>query len=167
MSRTDMTIRDARPGDLPVVVDIYNAAIPGRRATADLQPMTVEQRRAWFEGHGERRPIWIAERAGMVAAWLSFEEFYGRPAYHRTAEVSVYVHPDHQGCGVARELLRAAIARAPSLGIARLVGFIFGHNEASLQLFAAHGFERWGRLPEVAELDGRMADLVIVGRGVG
>jgi phosphinothricin acetyltransferase len=42
-------IRDALPADLAQVVAIYNASIPGRMATADLAPVSVAERRAWFE----------------------------------------------------------------------------------------------------------------------
>jgi phosphinothricin acetyltransferase len=47
-----------------------------------------------------------------------------------------------------------------------LLGFIFGHNEPSLKLFERFGFEKWGHLPSVAELDGIERDLVIVGKRV-
>ena len=46
------------------------------------------------------------------------------------------------------------------------MGKIYGHNEPSLRLFAAFGFERWGLLPRVAVLDGTERDVVIVGRRV-
>jgi predicted O-methyltransferase YrrM len=61
-------------------------------------------------------------------------------------------------------LLEQAIARAPSLGITALVGFIFGHNEPSLKLFQRFGFERWGYCPGVARLDGVDRDLVVMGQ---
>jgi L-amino acid N-acyltransferase YncA len=161
----ELRLRDAVPGDLEQIVAIYNASIPGRRVTADLEPVTVEQRRAWFDGHGAHRPLWVLEAPGAsVAAWLSFEDFHERRAYARTAEVSVYVDEAHQGKGLGRRLLQAAIDTAPELDLAVLVGLIFGHNEPSLRLFAAHGFERWAHLPRVAELDGDLRDLVIVGR---
>jgi L-amino acid N-acyltransferase YncA len=159
-------ITDARPEDLAAIVAIYNASIPGRRATADLEPVAVEDRLVWFRRHSERRPLWAAQADGAVAGWLSFETFYGRPAYHRTAEVSVYVAPEWQGRGVGSELLAEAIKRAPALGLAVLLGFIFGHNVASLALFDRFGFEVSGRLPLVAELDGVLRDLVIVSRAV-
>ncbi|CAJ9431411.1 phosphinothricin acetyltransferase [Burkholderia pseudomallei] len=44
------------------------------------------------------------------------------------------------------------------------LGFIFGHNEPSLRLFARYGFTAWGTLPRVAVLDGIERDLVIVGK---
>ena len=160
-----MTIRDASERDLAAVVAIYNAAIPGRMATADTEPVSVESRLPWFREHTpDARPLWVMEADGAIAGWFSFQSFYGRPAYHATAEVSVYVAPTHRRRGVARQLLAEGIRRSPSLGLSTLVGFIFGHNEPSLRLFESYEFERWGHLPRVAELDGVERDLVIVGR---
>lgn len=45
-------VRDATCEDLPRIVEIYNASIPGRLATSDLEPVTVESRREWFASHG-------------------------------------------------------------------------------------------------------------------
>ena len=102
-----------------------------------------------------------------ICAWLSFNSFYGRPAYQPTAEVSIYVAESHRRRGVGRGLLERAILGAPACEIRNLLGFIWAHNLPSLQLFEAFGFERWGHLPRVAELDGIERDLVIVGRRVG
>jgi phosphinothricin acetyltransferase len=162
-----MTIRDATETELPEIVEIYNAAIPGRLATADTEPVSVESRRAWFREHQpERHPLWVAVENGAVVGWLSFQSFYGRPAYHATAEVSVYVSPNKQRAGIGRALLARAIEQAPQFGLKTLLGFIFGHNEPSLRLFEVFGFQRWGALPRVAELDGVERDLIIVGRRI-
>lgn len=159
-----MTIRDAIPTDLPVIVEIYNAAIPQRMATADLEPVSVESRFSWFEQHlPSSRPIWVMEVNQAIAGWLSFQSFYGRPAYHATAEVSIYVAPKYQRRGVGRQLLTQAISHSPSIGLKTLLGFIFAHNQPSLQLFESLGFQRWGFLPQVAELNGVERDLLIVG----
>jgi phosphinothricin acetyltransferase len=92
------------------------------------------------------------------------KSFYGRPAYHATAEVSVFVSPYKQRAGIGRALLARAIEQAPRLGLKTLLGFIFEHNDPSLRLFEGFGFERWGVLPRVAELDGVERNLIIVGR---
>jgi L-amino acid N-acyltransferase YncA len=148
-------------------VEIYNASIPGHSATADTDPVSVETRGGWFHAHDpERRPIWVAEEKGAVVGWLSFQSFYGRPAYHATAEISVYVSPNKQRSGIGRALLAKAIEQAPRLGLRTLLGFVFGHNEPSLRLFESLGFERWGNLPSVAELDGVERDLIILGRRI-
>lgn len=108
----------------------------------------------------------MAQSDGRIAGWLSFSSFYGRPAYDRTAELSVYVHQDFRRRGLGAYLLREALSHAPSVGVDTLLGFIFGHTTASLALFERFGFMRWGELPRVAVLDGVERDLVIVGRRV-
>jgi L-amino acid N-acyltransferase YncA len=162
------TLRDAQFADLPRIVEIYNAAIPGRLATADTLPITVASREAWFVAHRpDRRPLWVLEQAETVIAWLGVQDFYGRPAYGATAELSLYVAPEaqHQGCG--SQLMTHVLQTAPELGITTLLGFVFGHNQPSLGLCAKFGFVQWGLLPGVAQLDGELRDLVILGRRVG
>ena len=110
--------RRATEADLPAIVAIYNAAIPGRAATADLEPVTVESRRAWFAQHEpNRRPLWVAEVSGAVVAWIGLSSFYGgRPAYDATAEVSMYVDPRFQAKGLGRNLMEHSIAACPRFG---------------------------------------------------
>lgn len=158
-------IRNARESDLESIVRIYNAAIPGRMATADTEPVSTESRRAWLREHdAARHPLWVAERGGRVVGWLSVSAFYGRPAYAATAELSVYVDPALQRGGVATELMEQAVDRASDLALRTYLGFIFAHNARSLALFRKFGFARWAHLPRVAVLDGVERDLVIVGR---
>jgi L-amino acid N-acyltransferase YncA len=161
-----MLIRHAVAADLPRIVAIYNASIPGRLATADTLPVTVAERQAWFaEFDPAARPLWVAEEpAGNVAAWLSLRSFYGRPAYRATVEIGAYVDPAAQGRGLGRALVRHALAAAPALGIRTVLAFVFAHNAPSIALFGNAGFERWGLLPRVAELDGVERDLAILGR---
>lgn len=137
-------------------------------ATADTEFVSVAARKTWFrEFEPARRPLWVlCGASGEVEAWLSVRSFYGRPAYHRTAEIGVYTAPSAQRRGLARTLLDHAVASAPSLGLATLLAFVFGHNAPSLALFERAGFARWGELPRVAELDGIERDLVILGRRV-
>jgi L-amino acid N-acyltransferase YncA len=163
-----LAIRDATDADLARIVDVYNQAVPGRMATADTEPVTVEARREWFRAHSaERNPLWVLEDAGRVSAWLSLNAFYGRPAYAATKEVSVYVDSEARRRGFARRLLEHAIDRAPALGIRTLLGIIFSHNGPSLDLFRAYGFESWGELPRVAVLDGVERSVSILGRRLG
>ncbi|MGM3305559.1 GNAT family N-acetyltransferase [Anabaena sp. WFMT] len=163
-----MTIRHATETDLPTIVDIYNAAVPSRMATADLEPVSVESRMAWFKGRvPSQRPLWIIEADGAIAGWLSFQSFYGRPAYHSTAEISIYISPNFQKRGLGKQLVEQAINESPNLGLKTLVSFIFAHNYPSLKLFEKFGFQHWGHLPKIADLAGVERDLIIMGLRVG
>jgi len=101
-----------------------------------------------------------------VAAWVSFESFYGRPAYDRTAEISIYIAPEYRRQGLGKRLLAESLAMTPELGIRTVVAYIFSHNEGSMRLFRSFGFETWGELPEIAEMDGRRYSLSILGKHV-
>lgn len=162
-----MHIRDAVASDLPAIIQIYNAAIETRMATAQLEPVTIEQRRDWLNQHSsDRHPFWVLDIAGKIAGWLTLKSFLPRCAYRGTAEVSVYVDEKFRRRGIARTLITEAINRAPSLGINAIVGLIFAHNEPSLKLFEQLGFEKWGHLPRIARLDENERDLTILGRHV-
>ena len=163
-----MEIRDAIAADLPAIVEIYNSTVPSRMVTADPEPISVESRHAWFREHNpESRPIWVAEVNWEIAGWFSFEDFRKKPAYHTTAEVSVYVSEKYRRRGIGRRLLAEAIRSAPTLGLRTLIGDIFAHNWPSLKLFEEFGFERWAYYPGVAELDGVERDLVVMGLRLG
>lgn len=159
-----MAIRHAAAADLPAIVAIYNSSIPGRMATADTAPVTVESREEWFRGFDPAsRPIWVLEEQGRVAGWLGLRSFYGRPAYHRTVESAVYVAPEFRRRGIARGLLQHALSQCPGLGIHTVLAFVFAHNAPSIALFERHGFGRWGLLPRVCEMDGGERDVAILG----
>ena len=160
----NLTFRDATLADLPTIVAIYNSTVPSRLVTADLEPVSVDSRRAWFDAHvPARRPLWMVENEGQMVGWLSFSDFYGRPAYLATAEISIYLDENARGQGFGAAMLAQALEHAPGLGIQSALGFIFGHNEPSLKLFRRFGFHEWGVLPRVANLDGVERDLVILG----
>jgi phosphinothricin acetyltransferase len=162
-----MRIRNASEADLPAIIQIYNAAIATRMATAQLEPVTLESRRHWLKDHSpDRHPFWVLEIGDKIAGWLTLKPFLPRSAYRGVDEVSVYVDEEFRRRGVARTLLEEAIARATSLQIRAMVGLIFSHNAPSLKLFEQLGFEKWGLLPRIARLDKDERDLTIVGRHV-
>ena len=165
--------RVARPADLPVIVDIYNSTIASREVTADTEPVTVASRQAWYDDHDPaRRPLWVIHAADdasdepAVLGWMSYSNFYGRPAYSGTAEVSIYIAEASRGQGLGRYCLEQAIAFAPAIEVHTLLGFIFGHNKPSLALFEKYGFTTWAHLPRVALLDDIERDLIILGKRV-
>jgi len=160
-------IVDATIGDLERIVEIYNSTIAGRTVTADLEPVTVEEKRKWFEEHSpDFRPLWIMKIHDDIVAWLSYQSFYGRPAYNSTAEISIYISEDFRSRGLGSILLENAIEECPKLNIKTLIGFIFSHNKPSLGLLKKYNFEEWGYLPRVANLDGIERDLIILGRRI-
>lgn len=158
-----LQFRTATLADLPRIVEIYNSTVPGRMVTADTSPVSVESRVSWFEAHDARRPLWMIDNGEENIGWLSFQSFYGRPAYNGTVELSIYLAESARGKGWGKEILRYAIEAAPKYEVHTLLGFIFAHNEPSIKLFERIGFREWANLPDVAVLDGVPRSLKILG----
>lgn len=160
-----LNYRDATREDLPTIVEIYNSTVPSRMVTADTEPVSVASRENWFLEHQGNRPLWMVEsEAEEIVGWVSFQSFYGRPAYNATAELSIYLDPAYRGRGLGKQILEHCLKAAPDYQIKTLLGFIFAHNEPSLKLFRHFGFEDWGTFPNIAILDGEERSLIILGK---
>jgi L-amino acid N-acyltransferase YncA len=164
----ELRFRDALKTDLEKIVEIYNSTIPSRMVTADTEPVSVPSREKWFDEHNStKRPLWVVENeSNEIIGWVSFQSFYGRPAYNATVEISIYLETEHRGRGLGKQILQYCIDNAPKCGIKTLLGFIFSHNEPSLKLFRHFGFEDWATLPNIAELDGQERGLKILGKRI-
>lgn len=161
------TMRLATENDLCDIVAIYNTTVPTRQSTADTVEVTVASKSEWFRQHVPgKRPLLVHEQDGKVIAWVSFQSFYGRPAYDHTAEVSIYISPEHRGHGLGRKLLAETLEMTHQLSIKTVVGFVFSHNEPSIRLLKSFGFSEWGKLPNVAEMDDQEYSLSILGKRV-
>jgi phosphinothricin acetyltransferase len=151
-----MRIRTAQRKDLEAIVEIYNQAITAGQKTADMTPVTVEDRIDWFEGHTpDKYPILVAEDDGRIVGYLTISAYRpGRMALRYTAEVSYFIHNEYHRRGIASNLLQHAIDMCPSLQIKTLFAILIDSNEASIRLLDKFGFEKWGYMPRVAEFDG-------------
>lgn len=155
----------AKESDLPEIVRIYNQSVPTRQSTADLEPVSVEDRKEWFLAHNAaHRPLWVIYLGNTIVGWISLADFYGRIAYDKTVEVSIYIDENYQGKHLGVESLLFVENNVEALGIGTVLAFIFGHNTASQTLFKKFGYEVWAHLPEVAEMDGVKRDLDILGK---
>lgn len=157
----------AQVSDLPKIVSTYNSTIASRLVTADLETVTVESKQTWFNAHSSnKRPLWVVEVNEVYAGWMSFNSFYGRPAYDGTVEVSIYLEEKMRGKGLGKICLQKAFDVCTELNIKTLLGFIFDNNEASLQLFYKMGFEKWAHLPKIANMGDAERGLIILGKRI-
>ena len=173
-------VQRASKDDLAEILAVYNQSIAGKQATANLEPVTCEERMQWFEEHlnSATRPIYIvraetkdsdnigSKTLSRIVAWGSFSDLYARTAYHISTEISIYLNKANHGQGLGSALTSWMLTQAPSLGIHNVVALIFAHNQPSLGLFRKLGFEQWGYMPKVCDMQGFIADVVMLGKAV-
>ncbi len=164
MSNT-ITIHFATEQELPMIVSIYNSTIASKQVTADLEPVSIADRTAWFHEHDTQKfPLWVAkDHNNHVVGWLSFSRYYSRAAYDISAEVSIYIHPEIRHAGLGQQLLNHALTWAKTSQLQNIIAIIFSHNQPSCRFFEKNQFKQWGYLPKVCQLHNQLADVVIFG----
>lgn len=143
------------------ILDIFNEAIVTSTALYDYTPRPPESIGPWFEAKakGGYPVIGLEDGAGTLLAFASYGPFRAWPAYKYTVEHSVYVHKDHRGRGLGREVLQQLIAAARARGLHCMIGAIDATNAGSVALHERLGFRHVGTLPQVGFKFGRWLDL--------
>jgi L-amino acid N-acyltransferase YncA len=157
-----LLIRNAEPGDLQALTDIYNDAILTTTATFDLEVKDLADRRKWFDSHGERHPILVGVVDGDVVGWSCLSPWSDRCAYDQTAETTLYVAAKWQGQGIGRQLKTAIIDEARRLKYHTLIARVAEGSDASLHLNLEFGFRMVGTLQEVGRKFGKILDVHIL-----
>jgi phosphinothricin acetyltransferase len=96
----------------------------------------------------------------LVLGFGSLSAFRERSGYSATAEDSVYVDRAQRGRGVGRALLAELLRLAAAHGFHSVIARIAGHNEMSIGLHKAAGFELVGVEREVGRKHRQWLDVV-------
>lgn len=144
-----MDVRQIVIGDAPSVQAIYAPYVTDTTVSFEEVPpdiMEVERRIAAIL---PRYPYLVAEEDGRVVGYAYASEHRTRAAYRTSVDVTVYVAPGAQRCGVARRLYSHLLPAAASLGYHAAFAGIALPNQASVGLHEAMGFEPIGIYREV------------------
>lgn len=151
-----MAIREAQTDDVPALLAIYEPLIRDSIVTFETEPPTEAE----FAARIERSHLWlVGTRDEKVAGYTYAGPFHTRAAYRWSAEVSVYIHPDHQGSGVGRALLQEMLDRLTMMGFVNAFAGVALPNDPSVRLFEAFGFERIALQKQVGFKLGRWIDV--------
>ena len=157
-----VTIRPARIEDLPRLTEIYNHYIVNTPITFDLEPVTLDDRRAWFAQFDDsgRHRLFVAEVDGVVQGYAGSHQFRTKRAYDTTVETTIYCAPEATGRGIGRALYEALFAVIDREDIRVAIAGITVPNEASVAIHAAFGFEPAGLMHDVGRKFGRYWDVL-------
>jgi phosphinothricin acetyltransferase len=143
------------------ILAILNDAIVHSTALWDYVPRPPEAMTAWFAAKeaGHYPVIGAVDDAGTLLGFGTYGPFRAWPAYRYSVEHSVYVHRDHRGRGIGRQLVEANVARAREQDYHNVVAGIEASNVASRDLHLRLGFEPCGVIRHAGFKFGRWLDL--------
>ena len=165
--KASSTIRPAVEGDLAAINDIYNYYVLHSTCTYQEEKEIMRDRLRWFEHHGERHPIIVAEVDGEVVGWGSLSPYHPRSAYRFTVENSVYVRHDMHRRGIGAHLLAELIDRARKIGHRAIIAAIDGQQTGSVALHEKFHFEKVGHFKDMGLKFGRWLDVIYMELNLG
>ena len=114
-----------------------------------------------------RHGYFVAQSDAGILGFAYASPYRPRPAYDRTAEVSVYLAPQAQGRGFAQALYRALFAHLAARGFHTAVAIVTLPNPQSAQLHERCGFAHVGSLQDVGRKFGQWHGTAIYQRMIG
>ncbi len=161
MGESEIAIRPATGTDLPRLTEIYNHYVLTTPITFDIEPETVEQRRAWLDQFSAAGPhrLLVADERGDVLGFAGTTQFRSKRAYDTTVEMTVYCAPEATGRGLGTLLYDRLFDGLRGEDIRLAVAGITLPNPASVALHERFGFTLAGIMHEVGRKFDRYWDV--------
>lgn len=163
----DVTIRTARAEDAAYIQAIYAPFVQETSVSFETVPPSVETMAARISSNLARHGYFVAQSDAGILGFAYASPYRPRPAYDRTAEVSVYLAPQAQGRGLAQALYRALFAHLAARGFHTAVAIVTLPNPQSAQLHERCGFAHVGSLQDVGRKFGQWHGTAIYQRMIG
>jgi L-amino acid N-acyltransferase YncA len=143
------------------VRDIYELGIATGNATFNTEAPLWEE---WDKSHLANCRLVALDENKNVIGWAALTPVSGRCVYAGVAEVSLYIHPNHQGQGVGKKLMEELIRESEQQNLWTLQAGIFPENKASLRLHEQTGFRKVGYREKIGKLKNVWRDTVLLER---
>ncbi|MED1559101.1 GNAT family N-acetyltransferase [Bacillus paramycoides] len=153
-------IRVATKKDLTFILNIYNDAILNTTAVYAYKPVTLENRKDWYEQkQADGYPILVYELDNKVVGFATFGPFRAWPAYKYSIEHSVYVDKEYRKNGIGSSLMEELITIAKEREYMILIAGIDAENEKSIAMHKNFGFVYSGTISKAGYKFNRWLDL--------
>lgn len=156
-------IRKASKADLPGILEIVNHEIQHSASIYDYAERSLEQQTAWFqEKQNNHYPVWVAETKHQILGFGTYGIFRPKEGYKFCVEHSIYIHHEHQGKGIGKQMMTQLIRSAQEQNIHSMIAGIDASNQGSIDFHKQFGFIETGTLKEVGFKFGKWLDLTFM-----
>lgn len=139
-----LVIRSATADDACAMLAIYEPFVLDTTVSFETAVPSIEEFQRRIE-RSRAHSAWLTAVAGETIAGYAYATPHReRQAYRFTVEVSLYVHPEFQRCGVGRQLYLALFERLAEQGYGTALAGIALPNPASIAFHTSLGFSPAG-----------------------
>jgi phosphinothricin acetyltransferase len=156
----DYIIRRVTDTDREAVMDVFNyfvlnsfAAYPDKKADYSVFD--------FLRAMGREGLFYVIEDpTGQVIGFGMLRHHQRAEAFNRSAEVTYFILPAHQGKGLGKRILDTLTDDGRKLGVDTILANISSLNEQSLKFHRKHGFNECGRFRLIGSKFGRDFDVI-------
>ena len=164
-------IRTATLADAPAILAVYAPFVEHTDVSFEISVPSVEEYEARIRQKLEHSTFLVVadEASSRVVGFAYNGSFRERPAYDWASEISIYLAPEHQGCGLGSVLLDALEELMRAQGVIMSEACITSSNEGSVAFHAKHGYAvcgehhacgyKLGRWLDVTWMEKQLAEL--------
>ena len=142
-------IRHVRLSDAQAIAEIYNYYIKDTAVSFEYIPLTVDQMTERIRKINQDYPYIVWEEGGQILGYAYVARWKERKAYDFAVESSIYLHKDHGGKGIGKQLYAELIKLSFEEDIHSIIAGIALPNEGSIALHKSFGFRKVGAFEEV------------------
>lgn len=140
-------IREAVPGDVPAMLEIYRPYVAETAYTFEYEVPTLEEFSRRFQAVTAAFPWLVWEENGEILGYCYGARAFERAAYQWAADLSIYLWPDCRGRGVGRRLYEALEQCLTRQGYRLAYGLVTTENTGSCGFHRAMGYRAAAELP--------------------
>lgn len=152
-----IAIELATEDDLPPIVDIVNYTAAHSIATFATRPISVADRRDWFQRFAATGPYraLVARDGDKVLGYACTQQYRDHEAFRETVEVSIALDAGARGRGIGTRLYRALFESLAGEPVHVVVAGIALPNDGSVALHQKFGFTDVGVFRDYAVKNGQ------------
>lgn len=158
-----MPIRPATHADCVQILRFWNPIIRDSDVTFNSVLKTPESLAAELDQKAaDDRPFLVAEEAGNILGFATYNQFRGSNGYARTMENTIILSPNSHGKGLGRQLMDAIENHARQRQIHSMFAGVSHRNPDGVAFHGAIGYVEIARLPEVGYKFNQWYDLILM-----
>lgn len=155
-----MSIRAARPEDIPAMRAIYAPFVLHTAISFEFRVPSEEEFAQRFQSHSAQCPWLVWEESGQVLGYAYAGPAFARAAYAWNAEISCYLADGAQRRGIGRQLYAQLETMLRQQGYRKIFALVTSANTSSLAFHRALGYREAARFQNVGFKLGQWHDVL-------
>ncbi|MBO2526813.1 MAG: GNAT family N-acetyltransferase [Clostridiales bacterium] len=155
-----MSIRRAKPEDVPEMIAIYDHFVRNTAVSFEYETPTVEEFTCRLSEHITLYPWLVWEENGSVLGYAYAGKAFERAAYAWNAEISCYLAEEICGKGIGRKLYAAIEDILRRQGVRKVFAVVTSANAPSVAFHKALGYRETVTYTEVGFKQGKWYDVI-------